>query len=409
MNLEKQLDAYAEMLIKVGIQIKKNQPLVIRAPIEGRDVAVLAAKHAYLNGASDVHIIWSDDELTLMRYEYAPQEVLNNVPKYQKEMFRYYLDKGAGFLSFTGTDPDLLKAVDPKVLQAATMNRSKALEFYSEAMMSDQNPWTVAGVATKSWAKKVYPELHEDEAVEKLWEAIFDTSRVTDDSVKTWEEHMNRVNSLAKKMTDYKFTSLHYRNSLGTDLVVELPKNHLWAGGGSETPEGAPFVANIPTEEVFTLPHAEGVNGTVYATMPLAYNGNVIDKFYLRFENGSVVDYGAETGLDTLKHLLETDKGSKRLGEVALVPYDSPISNRNQLFYNTLFDENASCHLALGRAYPTCLKGTEAHSKDELKKLGVNDSLVHVDFMVGSKDMSIVGKTEEGQEIIIFKDGNWAF
>lgn len=409
MNLEKRIDAYAEMLIKVGIQIKKGQPLVIRSPIEGRELAILAAKHAYLNGASDVHIIWSDDDLTLMRYEYAPQEVLNIVPEYQKEMFRHYLNEGAGFLSFTGTDPDLLKSVDPKVLQAATMNRSKALEFYSEAMMSDKNPWTVAGVATKAWSKKVYPDLQDEEALEKLWDAIFDMSRVTEDSVKTWEEHMARVNSLAKKMTDYKFTSLHYRNSLGTDLVVELPKNHLWAGGGSATPDGSPFVANIPTEEVFTLPHASGVNGIVYASMPLAYNGNVIDKFYLRFENGSVVDYDAETGKDTLKHLLETDDGAKRLGEVALVPYDSPISNRNQLFYNTLFDENASCHLALGRAYPTCLKGADAFSKEELEELGVNDSLVHVDFMVGSKDMSIIGKTEEGQEIVVFKDGNWAF
>ena len=409
MNFKKRLDAYAEMLIKVGIRIKKDQPLVIRAPIEACDLAVLAAKHAYLNGASDVHILWSDDDLTLLRYTHAPEEVLNNVPEFQKEMYRYYLNQGAGFLSFTGSDPDLLKTIDSKVLQGAMMNRSKALEFYSEAMMSDKNPWTVAGVATKAWAKKVYPELDEVEALETLWDAIFDMSRVTDDAVKTWEDHMNRINALAKKMTDYKFTSLHYQNSLGTDLFIELPENHLWAGGGSATPDGEPFVANIPTEEVFTLPHAHGVNGIVYATMPLAYNGNIIDKFYVRFKDGVVVDFDAEQGKDTLKNLLDTDEGAKRLGEVALVPFDSPISNRNQLFYNTLFDENASCHLAFGRAYPTCLEGADALSKEELKKLGVNDSLVHVDFMVGSKDMSIIGTTVDGEKITVFKDGNWAF
>lgn len=382
--------------------------MVIRAPLEGRDVAVLAAKHAYESGASDVHIVWSDDDLTLLRYKHAPEDVLNHVPDFQKEMYRYYLEKGAGFLSFTGSNPDLLKQIDPKKLQESTKHRSKAMEFYSQAMMSDQNPWTVAGIATKAWAHKVYPDMDPDDAVFKLWNDIFDMSRVTDDSVATWRDHMERVDGLAEKMTDYGFKSLHYRNGLGTDLVIELPEGHLWAGGGSKTPDGRDFVANIPTEEVFTLPHLGGVNGVVYATMPLVYNGNVIDRFHLRFKDGRVEDFDAETGRDTLKHLLETDEGASRLGEVALVPYDSPISNRNQLFYNTLFDENASCHLALGRAYPTCLKDSEGKSKEELRQLGVNDSLVHVDFMVGSKDMEITGETASGETIPVFRDGNWA-
>lgn len=409
MNFNERMDAYAEMLIRVGIHLEKGQPLVIRAPLEGRKVAVLAAKHAYKAGASDVHVLWSDDELTLLKYSYASKEVLTTVAEYQKEMYRHYLEKGAGFLSFTGTDPDLLKQIDPQKLQASTAARSRALEFYSKAMMSDQNPWTVAGVATEAWAKKVYPSMDPRDAVEKLWNDIFDMARVTDDTVATWRKHIDRVDSLAEKMTAYRFKSLHYRNSLGTDLVVKLPEGHLWAGGGSKTPKGRAFVANIPTEEVFTLPDARGIDGIVYASLPLAYNGRIIDGFYLRFKEGRVVDFDAEVGKETLKHLLETDEGAARLGEVALVPYDSPISNRNQLFYNTLFDENASCHLALGRAYPTCLENADALSKKDLIARGVNDSLVHVDFMIGTKDLEIIGETLDGKTIPVFKEGNWAF
>ncbi|WP_077075206.1 aminopeptidase [Aedoeadaptatus urinae] len=408
MNFNQRLQAYAELLIKTGVSLKDGQDLVIRSPLEGRDLVVACARVAYEVGAADVHVMWSDDDLTLLKYQCAPDEVLNTVPDFEKEKFRHYLERGAAFLSFTGSDPDLLKQIDPKKLQKASGSRSKALRFYSEAMMRDENPWTVAGIATHAWAMKVYPDLEADESVKKLWDAIFDMSRVSENTIADWKKHMETVDGRAKKLTEASYASLHYTNGLGTDLTIALPEGHIWAGGGSHLPDGRYFVANIPTEEVFTMPHRKGVDGIVYASMPLAYNGNVIDGFWLRFKEGKVVDFDAKQGKDVLAHLLETDDGAKHLGEVALVPDDSPISNRNQLFYNTLYDENASCHLALGKAYPTCLKDSGDLSKEELLERGANDSLTHVDFMVGTPDLSITATTIDGKEVPIFVDGNWA-
>ncbi|VEJ35620.1 Aminopeptidase 2 [Aedoeadaptatus ivorii] len=408
MNFTEKLNDYARLLVRVGVGLEKGQLLVIRSPIEGRDLAVACAKCAYELGAPSVHVIWSDDDLVLLRYTHAPDEVLNTVPEYERDMFRYYLDKGAAFLSFTGSDPELLKQIDGKRLQEATKHRMQAMAFYSEAMMADRNPWTVAGVPTRAWAKKVFPDAENAAAVSQLWEAIFETARVNGDAIENWKTHMETVNQKARALTALELKTLRYRSSNGTDFEIGLPEGHLWAGGGSKTPAGKPFVANIPTEEVFTLPHKDTANGVVYASMPLQYNGNTIDKFWLRFEDGKVVDFDAEIGKDVLKHLLETDEGAARLGEVALVPYDSPISNRNHLFFNTLYDENASCHLALGRAYPTCLKGGEELSKEALAERGANDSLVHVDFMVGAEDMDIDGIDRAGTVLPIFKKGNWA-
>lgn len=408
MNFNEQLNAYAELLIKTGLSLQKGQDLVIRSPIEGRDLVVACTEAAYAEGAADVRVIWSDDALTLLKYKHAPDAVLNTVHDFDTELYRHYINRGAGFLSFTGSDPDLLKQIDPHKLQEASMNRSKAMRFYSEAIMKDENPWTVAGIATEAWAKKVYPDEDTDVAVEKLWQAIFDMCRVSENTIDDWKKHTTTVDGQAKKLTEAAYESLHYKNSLGTDLTITLPEGHIWAGGGSTLPDDRYFVANIPTEEVFTLPHRAGVNGVVYASMPLAYNGNVIDRFWLRFEDGKVVDFDAEKGKDVLARLLDTDEGARRLGEVALVPYDSPISNRNQLFYNTLYDENASCHLALGKAYPTNLNGGGDLNEEALLERGANDSLVHVDFMVGTSDLSITATTAEGDDVPIFIDGNWA-
>lgn len=408
MNFNEQLNAYAELLIKTGLALQKGQDLVIRSPIEGRDLVVACTEAAYAQGANDVRVIWSDDDLTLLKYQHAPDDVLNTVHDFDTALYRHYITGGAAFLSFTGSDPDLLKQIDPHKLQAASMSRSKAMRFYSEAIMKDENPWTVAGIATKAWAKKVYPDADTEDAVKNLWQAIFDMSRVSETTIADWKEHTTTVDGQAKKLTEAAYRSLHYKNSLGTDLTITLPEGHIWAGGGSTLPDGRYFVANIPTEEVFTLPHRMGVDGIVYASMPLAYNGNVIDHFWLRFKDGQVVDFDAEKGKDVLARMLDTDEGACRLGEVALVPYDSPISNRNQLFFNTLYDENASCHLALGKAYPTNLKGGGDLDREALLERGANDSLIHVDFMVGTSDLSITATTLEGDEVPIFVDGNWA-
>ncbi|MCW7999923.1 aminopeptidase [Clostridium sp. cpc1] len=257
---------------------------------------------------------------------------------------------------------------------------------------------------------KVFPNIPKKEALEKLWDAIFKTVRIDkEDPIEAWNEHLNNLDEKLEFLNEKKFKNLHYTSSNGTDLIIELPKGHIWSGGGDYNTKDVFFVANMPTEEVFTLPKKTGINGIIVSTKPLNYSGNLIDNFKLTFKDGKVVDFEAEKGYETLKNLLDTDEGARYLGEVALVPYDSPISNSNILFYNTLFDENASCHLAFGMAYPTCIEGGSEMNEKEKEVHGVNSSLVHVDFMVGSKDLDIVGETDEGEKLQIFKDGNWAF
>lgn len=271
-------------------------------------------------------------------------------------------------------------------------------------------PWCIASVPTAAWAKKVFPKLSETEAIGALWRAIFRTVRVGGDgkAVERWNEHIEAMARRKQILTDYQFKALHYRNALGTDLVVELPKHHVWEAGAERTQNGDRFCANMPTEEVFTAPKRDGVNGVVVASMPLVENGNIIDNFRLTLKDGKIVEVAAETGEEILRHAISVDEGASYLGEVALVPCDSPISNENILFYNTLFDENASCHFAFGDAYP-CVVGAETMSKEERKAAGLNHSITHVDFMVGTPDLSIVGITESGEEIPVFIDGNFAF
>ena len=275
--------------------------------------------------------------------------------------------------------------------------------------MSNRNTWCVVSVPTRGWATKVFPEDTEEAAIEKLWQAIFQTVRIGEDvdTVAQWRQHTEFLQKAAAFLNAQKFVKLHYKNAIGTDLTVELPEGHIWSGGAEKSELGTAFVANMPTEEVFSLPKRDGVNGTVVASKPLNYNGNLIEGFKLVFKDGKVVDYSAEKGGEILKGLLETDAGASYLGEVALVPFDSPISQSGILFYNTLFDENASCHLALGKAYPTCIEGGEHMDSVTLLQHGVNDSLVHEDFMVGTQDLEIIGTTADGREIRIFEQGNF--
>lgn len=404
------LEKYARLIVKTGVNIQKGQTLVIASPIECAFFTRMIAQYAYEEGARDVVVTWKDELLSKIRFLQAPEEVFEEFPEWQKDFYLSYVKQGAAFVSIAASDPELLKDVNPGRLVKVQKASNTALKEYRERLMSNKNTWCVVSIPTKSWAKKVFSELSEDEAIAKLWDAILKTVRVdTQDPVAAWEEHKQNLKKSSDFLNSNQFQYLQYKNSLGTDLKIELPKNHIWLGGSEYTPEGLEFVANMPTEEVFTLPKKTGIQGTVVSSKPLNYNGNVIDHFSLTFKDGKIVDFTAEQGYEILKGLIETDEGSYYLGEVALVPYNSPISNSNILCFNTLFDENASCHLAIGKAYPVCIKDGENLAKVELEALGVNDSLVHVDFMIGTKDLEIIGTTAAGKEIPVFKNGDFVF
>lgn len=403
------LSKYAKLAAVKGINIQKGKMLIINSPIECCEFARLIAEEAYKAGASDVIINYSDENFNKLRFEHASDEVLSFVPDFEKDKYNYYVEQGASFLSISASDPDLLKNIDSSKISLVQKSRREALRSYYEACNSNKNAWCIVSVPTEGWAKRVFEASSSKEAVEKLWDAIFTVMRIKEnDPVEAWNEHLTTLRRKVNELNTHNFKYLHFTNSLGTDLKVELVKNHIWCGGEDYTKGCIEFIANMPTEEVFTTPKLDGVNGTVFSTKPLSYCGNLITDFSLTFKDGKVIDCTAETGLDILKEIIKTDENSCRLGEVALVPYDSPISNSNIIFYNTLYDENASCHLALGSSYPSCIKNGENMTKEQLLEAKANFSLTHVDFMIGSEDTDIIGVKEDGTEVVVFKNGNWA-
>ncbi|MDW7650484.1 MAG: aminopeptidase [Bacillota bacterium] len=404
------LNKYAELVAAAGVNIQKGQSLVITSPLECAPFVRAVAKAAYQAGARDVVVNWRDELLAKIRYTHAPDDVFTHFPDWLKDMYTSYARDGAAFLNVAASDPELMSDVKPERIAAEHKAASTALKDYIQRRMSNLNRWCVVSAPTGAWAQKVFPELSEAEAVEKLWNVIFRTVRADrEDPLAAWEEHKSNLRSRTQRLNQYQLRQLHLYNTLGTDLTVELPENHIWLGGSDFTPEGMEFIPNLPTEEIFTLPKKDGVNGRVVSSMPLNYNGNLVRDFSLTFENGRIIDYQAQSGYDTLKNMLETDDGANYLGEIALVPYDSPISKENILFYNTLFDENASSHLAIGRAYPLCLKDSQSMSEEQLTQRGVNYSLIHTDFMIGTKDLTITGTTQSGEKVPVFVGGNFAF
>src|SRR5699024_10144696 len=318
-----------------------------------------------------------DEELTKLKYENAPIDVFENYPQWKVDSRVDYAKQGAGFISISSADPNLLIDIDSDKIAASNKSASTALKEFQKYTMNDINPWLVVSIATKSWAKAVFEDLDEDEAVERLWEEIFKATRMDrEDPIKAWEDHKENLKSKIKYLTEKNIEELHFTSSNRTDLRVELPKGHIWAGGGAVTQDSIDFTPNMPTDEVYTLPDKYGVNGTVYSTKPLNYGGQLVDEFKLVFKDGKVVDYDAKTGKNVLKDIFEIDEGANHLGEVALVPYDSPISRSNVIFLNTIYDENASCHFALGKAYPTNMECGADMNDEELDAHGVNDSLV---------------------------------
>lgn len=409
-SFETMLSDYARVVVKVGLNLQHGQTLFIRAPIEGVDFVRQVAKFAYEEKAREVYVDWNDDFLTRMKYINSPMEVFENFPKWKADAMESLAKEGAAFLSISSSDPELLKGVDPEKISTGNKAAAMAMKTYMEYAMNDLITWCVISIPTINWASKVFPHNSPEEAYKKLWDSIFKTVRVDkDDPIEAWKNHIKNINNRMEFLNKNKLRKFYYTSSNGTDLTIEFHEDHLWCGGGDYNKDNTFFVPNMPTEEVFTLPLKTGINGIVFNTKPLNYSGNVIDGFNLTFKDGRVVDFHARKGEEILKKLLNTDDGAKYIGEVALVPFSSPISKSNITFLNTLFDENASCHLALGKAYPPCLKGGDKMSEKELEQHGANDSLIHEDFMIGSRDLNIMGTTSDGKSMEIFKDGEWAF
>lgn len=406
--MEEKLQEYARLLVEVGVNIQPGQDLVIACPVECAYFARLCARAAYAAGCREVIMNWRDDALSREKYLHAAEDVFDTVPAWHQHFYNDYARAGAGYLAISASDPENLRGVDHTRIVRSQRSSSEALQPFYRLQMQNAFPWCIASIPIPSWAGKVFPGAAD--AVDKLWDAIFAAVRITGDggAVERWRQHLRMLEQRKEKLNALRLRSLHYSNGLGTDLTIQLPEDHLWAAGNSETPKGQPFIANMPTEEIFTAPLRGGVDGVVYASLPLSHDGNLVDKFWMRVERGKITEVHAQVGEEALRAAISVDEGAAYFGEVALVPYDSPIRSQGILFYNTLFDENAACHLAFGEAYPECIRGGAEMDKEQRKALGLNDSITHVDFMVGTADLSILGTTSGGQEVPVFTNGNFA-
>jgi len=401
-----QLKNYADLIIELGVNLQNGQGLTITCPVEKREVAHALTRSAYAHGASIVRIRWNDEIVERMAYDNADISALVEVPKWIVDERNYLVDKGYCYIAVSAEDPNAFKGVPAEKLAQVAKARSKALKKFSDCVMNNGIRWCVVSVPTIEWAKQVFPTAENPE--EELSHTIELTMRLDKENpVTVWKEHIRTLEKRAGYLNQKRFDSLRFKSANGTDLVVGLANDHVWLSAKETAKDGVEFIANLPTEEVFTAPHKDRVNGVVKSAMLLIYNGQTIDKFTLTFKNGKIVDFDAEVGYDALKHLIKTDKGTSRIGEVALIGKSSPIAESGILFYNTLFDENASCHLALGKAYPTTIYNGDKLNKLELLEKGANDSIEHVDFMIGTNDLCVYGIDSLGSETPLFIDGDW--
>ncbi len=403
-------EKYAKALVEIGVNVQKGQTLVLSSPVECADFARLCAKFAYERGCREVVMNWSDDNLSRQRFLYAENDVFDKAPEYKKVFTDGYSKEGAAFLHIYARDPEALSGVDSDRIRRNQISSMEAMKTYRLLQSANELQWCIASVPIPSWAKKVFPDKSEDEAMALLWDAILKTVFVNerDDVVALWNEHIDKTDKRAKILTDYNFKYLKYKNSLGTDLTVELADNHRWAGGCETMTSGVRCCVNMPSYEVFTCPKKYGTNGVVYSSLPLELSGSLVENFMFRIDNGKIVEVKAKKNEAILLDATKLDEGASFLGEVALISYDSPISNLGILFYNTLFDENASCHIAFGEAIP-CFTDTASVKNEEYEARGINDSNTHIDFMIGTKDLSVTGITQDNEEIPIFVDGNFVF
>lgn len=405
------LQQYAEFAVKIGANPNPGQTLIINAPIEGAEFARMCAAAGYDAGARDVVIRWNDDKFARLHMQRTAVEVLEDIKPFQERSYLDYIEGegGACLLHIVADDPDVYAGIEPEKIARASKARLQALQNYRQYTMNDRVQWSIVAIPSEAWANKVFPG--DPEAVEHLWQAIFDVCRVQEggDVVAAWREHIAKMLAWRDKMNAFDLESIHMTSGNGTDLTIGLADTARWEGAQSATPEGYTFIANIPTEEVFTAPHKDRVDGVVHATKPYVYNGNVIEGFWVRFEHGKVVEFHADKNEAVLAQLLDTDEGARHIGEIALVPASSPINRKNILFYETLFDENAACHIAFGDGYPGTVANGTTLSQEQLLALGVNHSLVHEDIMVGAADTAITGKCRSGETVKIFENGEWAF
>jgi len=411
MSLKNKLKKYASLIVQSGLNVQTGQIVVISGSIESYELIREVTKQAYEIGAKEVVVSYSDDEITRMKYHYLPTEEFNKVPAWLASFKNDYARENACFLYIDDSNPELLSGIDPIKIANWQKATHQAFDKYYELSDNMTNSWCIVGGATKQWANKVYPDMSDSEAVNALWNAIFKACKIDDENDPNviWKQHRESFEKRVKYLNDLNIKKLYYKNSKGTEITIGLNPDYLFAGGGSYLKNGVYNFPNIPTEEIFTSPNKDDVEGIVFSSLPLSYGGHIVDEFYLRFKDGKVIDYGAKKGYEILRGIIETDEGSQSLGEVALIPYHSPINELKTLFYSTLFDENASCHMALGKGFAECIKGGVDMSKEELMQKGVNDSLTHVDFMMGTEDLLIEGILEDGSRVKIFENGDFVF
>ncbi|WP_373134618.1 aminopeptidase [Enterococcus durans] len=407
-NFNENLEKYARLIVETGVSVKKDHTVVLQINVDQAPLARLITKEAYQSGAAEVIVQWTDDVIQKEFLSHAANDRLEQIPQYKIDQTDDWVAKGASRISVVSSDPEAFAGIDSDRVATFQAASGKALMNLRKATQANKVSWTVVAAAGKQWAAKVFPDLPEEEQVDALWDQIFKTTRVyEEDPILAWEKHDETLAQKAAELNKEQFSALHY-TAPGTDIIIGLPKNHLWEGAGSYNTRGEKFMANMPTEEVFTAPDYRRINGYISSTKPLSYAGTTISGMTFTFKDGKVIDFSAEQGQDVLAKLLDTDEGARSLGEVALVPDPSPISQSGIIFYNTLFDENASNHLALGAAYAFSVEGGTEMTDKELAEAGLNRSQTHVDFMVGSDKMNIDGIREDGSTVPVFRNGNWA-
>ena len=402
------LREYAKLIVRTGVNIQKGQTLIIQAGLDQPEFVAMVVEEAYKAKAKEVIVEWSYQPLTKVHVKYKSLKTMSTIHEWELARQEHYCQILPARLNIMSSDPDGLKGVNMAKVSKANQITYPILKPYRERR-DNKEQWCIAAVPGVAWAKKVFPGVPKGKAVEMLWEAILSAARVTDDPMKAWEEHGANLVARCDHLNKLKIKSLHYTAANGTDFTVGMIDKGVWRGGGDTSLQGIFFNPNMPTEEVFISPKKGEAEGIVYSSMPLSYRGQLIDKFWLRFEGGKAVEVGAEVGEEQLKEMISMDEGAAYLGECALVPVDSPISNSGILFYNTLFDENASCHLALGSGYADTIKNFENRTMEECRAMGLNDSMIHVDFMIGCDTMNIDATCADGSVVRIFENGNWAF
>jgi aminopeptidase len=404
---EQKLNLFAEVAVRVGLGLAPGQELVMTASLDSLDLARRITEQAYRAGASLVTTLFSDDEATLMRYRFAPDESFDRAPKWLYDGMAAAFKSGAARLAIAGANPTLLSNEDPDKVGRANRAVSQSYRPALELITRHEINWTIVASATPAWAAAMFPEDAPDVAMARLWEAIFQTTRInTDDPVAEWKRHDTGLQKRAACMNEKRYSALQYRGP-GTDVRLGLADDHLWLGGGTTAGNGIYCIANMPTEEIFTTPHKDRADGTITATKPLSHQGTMIEGIHVRFEHGRIVEAHATRGQEVLRKLIDTDDGARRLGEVALVPHSSPIAHSGMLFYNTLFDENAASHIALGQAYSSCVRDGDKLAPAELAAKGANDSLIHVDWMIGSGQLDIDGITASDAVEPLMRQGEW--